>query len=175
MSQYTLWNEEFGVEYIRRYAQDGLCDSEIARKIGIAPKTFYKWKKKYPEVEEALRLGRINSDIEVVRAIYRKATGYKVKVNKTVKLKRSDFDPETGKKIRDYEELATAVDENYIPADVRAGMFWLKSRQPERWREGVFDDISNGETAGVVELPSPDTIDAYYEEGDGENQKSDVL
>lgn len=157
MNQYTTWKDERGLEYVRRSAEKGLSFAEIAEEIGISLKTFYKWKRKYPEFDEALRLGKPEADIEVVKAIYKRATGYKVNVNKTVKLKRTDFDPQTGKKIRDYEELATAVDENYVPADVRASIFWLKSRQPDRWGDGASvayeDDVG-----GVVELPSPDTI-----------------
>ncbi len=158
MNYFEKWKCDYGLEYIRRYAEDGLDDAEIAERIGIKPAMFRRWKNKYPEVCEALYLGRIGSDFAVVEALYKKATGYKVKVNKTVKLKRSDFDPETGKKIRDYEELATAVDESYVPADIRAGLFWLKSRQPERWSERQDGDMQGG-FAGVVEIPEADSID----------------
>ncbi len=163
MNYYEKWKLDYGLEYIRRYAEDGLDDNIIAERIGVKPTTFRRWKKKYPEVCEALFLGRIGSDYAVVEALYKKATGYKVKVNKTVKLKHSDFDPETGKKIRDYEELATAVDESYIPADIRAGLFWLKNRQPERWSEKQESDMQSN-FAGVIEIPEADRIDE--EDGD---------
>lgn len=158
MSYYEKWKKEYGLEYIRRYAEDGLDDAQIAERIGITPAMFRRWQSKYSEVCEALFLGRIGSDYAVVEALYKKATGYKVKVNKTVKLKRSDFDPETGKKIRDYEELATAVDESYVPADIRAGLFWLKNRQPERWAEKQESDMQES-FVGVVEIPEADSID----------------
>lgn len=162
MSRYERWMEKYGPECIRRYAEDGLCDAEIAKKTGISKNLFKKWKDQNPEIAHALYLGRQGSDFAVVEALYKKATGYTVSLNKTVKLKRSDFDPETGKKIRDYEELATATDQSYVPADIRAGLFWLKSRQPERWSEKQESD-GREEFAGVVELPEADSIDA--EEG----------
>lgn len=166
MTQYTTWKDDGGLEYVRRCAEDGLSNAEIAKKVGISEKTFYNWKKRYPEFDEALILGKMGSDIDVVRAIYKRATGYKVSVNRTVKLKRTDFDPQTGKKIRDYEELATAVDESYVPADVRAGIFWIKSRQPERWSEHPLM-TGDGLDGGIIELPQPDTIDGY---GDDERE-----
>lgn len=163
LTYYEKWKQEYGLEYLRRFAEDGQTDFEIAESIGIKPAMLRRWKKKYPEVSEAIDLGRIGADFAVVKALYKKATGYKVKVNKTVKLKHSDFDPETGKKIRDYEELATAVDESYVPADIRAGLFWLRSRQPERWDKQESD--TGTDFSGVVEIPEADSID-----GDDEQQ-----
>ena len=164
MTYYEKWREEYGPEYLRRYAEDGLTDAQIAQAIGVKPSVLRRWKKRYPEVNDALCLGRIGADFAVVEALYKKATGYKVKINKTVKLKHSDFDPETGKKIRDYEELATAVDESYVPADIRAGLFWLKSRQPERWSEGQAAESQLA--GGIVELPEADMIGAETENED---------
>ena len=58
-------------------------------------------------------------------AIYRRARGYKVTVRKTYKVKRVEYDPETGKKTCEREELQTGMDEVVVPADVRAkiGLF----------------------------------------------------
>lgn len=141
-----------------------MSDAEIADKMNIKLSRLRAWRKKYPEVERAIELGRANADFAVVEAIYKKATGYTVALNKTVKLKRSDFDPETGKKIRDYEELATAIDESHVPADIRAGLFWLKSRQPLRWGDrSAISDVS-----GVVDIPDADSID---EESEDERQQ----
>ena len=93
----------------------------------------------------------------VIEAVYKRATGYNVSTKKTHKLKRVDFDPVTGKKLREYEELAVADDEDYVPPDLRASIFWLKNRQPERWSEKVMGaEISEG---GIVEIPQADAID----------------
>ena len=157
MNRYEKWKEKYGLEYLRRYAEEGLCDPEIAERVELKATTLKKWRAKYPEVSNAIRLGRADADFAVVEALYKKATGYTVNLSKTVKLKRSDFDPDTGKKIREYEELATAVDQSHVPADIRAGSFWLKCRQPERWSERQSNhDI--GDFSGVVELPEADSI-----------------
>ncbi len=40
-----------------QYAHD-LNDEQIATKMGIVPSTLYEWKKKYPEISEALKRGK---------------------------------------------------------------------------------------------------------------------
>ena len=157
-TKYERWLEAHGLERIRRLADEGLSDDEIAVACGIELPTFRLWKRKYPDFAEALGLGKAGADYDIVKALYKKATGYNVAVDKTYKLKRVEFDPETGKKIREYEELATGVDTTHIPADLRAEMFWLKNRQPERWSERAEKE-ADGEGGGVIEIPEADSID----------------
>lgn len=156
-TKYTVFMEEYGKEYLRRMAEEGYSDCEIAKSANISYMTFKKWRCMHSEFDEALKLGRYTSDYNVVDALYKKACGYSVKVNKTYKLKRVDYDPDTGKKLREYEELCVGEDENYIPADVRATSFWLKNRQPERWSDKP--DNSSVEEHGIVDIPIADKID----------------
>lgn len=163
--RYALWLEQFGLELIRRLAEEGFGEEEIAARCGLDLKTFRSWRKKHPEFSDAIELGRAESDLAVIRALYKKATGYNVALKKTYKLKRIDFDPDTGKKLREYEELATGIDESHVPADLRAETFWLKNRQSDRWGEGAEkDESSESENeCGIIELPAADRIDS----GDG--------
>ena len=155
--KYEKWMERYGEEYLRRLAQDGLEDREIAQRSGISEKTFERWKRTHKEFASALRLGRRGSDYNVIEALYKKAIGYTVSVNKTYKLKRTEYDPDTGKKLREYEELATGADESHIPADVRAGSFWLKNRQPEMWSDKTGMPERESAT-GEIEIPDADLI-----------------
>ena len=164
-TKFELWRERYGLEYVRRLAEDGLCDEDIAARSALTLSTYRRWKKLYPEFCAAIELGRCGSDYEVIRSLYKKATGYSVKLNKTVKLKRVDYDPDTGKKIREYEELATAVDESYVPPDLRAEEFWLKNRQGERWRErSEQEQEATEQKGGIVVIPNADMIDAPCED-----------
>ena len=89
---------------------------------------------------------------KVEDALYRRACGYKVRLKKSLKLKRVDYDPDTGKKVTEKEVLEPGFEEIHIPADVRVCAYYLNNRDPARWREHPREE---GEEAlcGVVDLP----------------------
>ncbi len=157
-SNFDKWCRLYGLEFIRKLAEDGFSDEEIAKRAHITMIEYDSWKRRYKKFYDAIEIGRREADFSVVEALYKRAVGYSVATKKTHKLKHVDFDPATGKKLREYEELAFADDEDHIPPDLRAGIFWLKNRQPERWSEkGLGFEPSEG---GVIELPCADTIDS---------------
>lgn len=127
---------------VRGWAKDGLTDEQIAKNLGIAVDTFYRYKNKYSEFSEVLKKGKEVSDYEVENALYNKAIGYNTKVKKAFKVKNVEYD-DYGKKIREYEEIVLAEEEIHIPADTTAQIFWLKNRKSNAWkdkRENESDD-----------------------------------
>lgn len=117
------------------------------------------------EAEDAARSGRVED------AIYRRARGYKVSVRKTYKVKRVEYDPQTGKKTCEREELQAGTDEVVVPADVRACAYWLVNRSPARWQEHPAAEAAvEAALGGAVELPplkEPDTSGLLQEDGAG--------
>ncbi len=85
---------------------------------------------------------------QVEDALYRRARGYKVLVKKTYKVKRVEYDPDTGKKVSEREELEVGLDEVHVPADVRVVAYYLNNRDPARWREHPKEE---GEEDAVYE------------------------
>ena len=138
--KYQRWLEPDGLLLLAAWARDGLSNEEIAKKCGINPDTLYVWKKTYPEISEALSRGKEPVDVEVENATHKLALGYTVPVKKTFKLRRVEYDPDTGKKLREYEELATGYDEVHVPANVNAQKFWLGNRKPDVWRDKQKDE-----------------------------------
>ena len=55
------------------WARDGLTDEQIAHNAGITAATLYEWKKKYPEISEALKKGKEVVDFEVENALLQTA------------------------------------------------------------------------------------------------------
>lgn len=137
MPKYTEWTTPEGVEKVGKWAAAGLTDAEIADGIGVSRKTLYAWAKKYPAFGEALQAGKERSNDAVEGALYRKCVGYTVPVKKTFKVRRVDYDQETGRKLSEHEELVEGVDEQYIAPDTNAQKFWLTNRMPERWKNKV--------------------------------------
>ena len=84
-------------------------------------------------------------------ALYRRARGYKVKLNKSFKLKVVEYDPATGKKVREAEELKDGFEEVHVPADVRVCAYYLNNRDPARWKDHPKEEDEGA--CGVVEFP----------------------
>ena len=162
---YRRWCEKYGFEILRRLAEEGLSDDEIAERCELEIEVFQRWKKKYSKFCDAIEIGRQEADFSVVEALYKKATGYSVKTNKTHKLKCIDYDPTTGKKVKEYEALAVGVDESYVPPDLKAEIFWLKNRQPHRWKEkDVREADGEDSEVGIIEIPSADAIGEFLDD-----------
>ena len=101
---------------------------------------------------------------KVEDALYRRACGYKVKLKKTFKLKRVDYDPDTGKKLTEREVLEAGFEEVHVPADIRVGAYYLNNRDPARWSE---HPAAEGDTTlcGVVDYPPMETAEPPDGEG----------
>ena len=49
---------------------------------------------------------------------------------KLFKVKRVEYDDQTGKKLREYEEIVQGTEEVYDSPSTTAQQFWLKNRMP---------------------------------------------
>lgn len=149
--KYQYWLTDDGRTLLQGWARDGLIDEQIAEKCGITRSTLSEWKKKYPDISNALKKGKEIVDREVENALLKKAKGYNVEIKKTFKVRKIDYDS-SGKKIREYEELQTGYDEVHVPADTTAQIFWLKNRRPDRWRDRQEEQRSNEEVQIIDDL-----------------------
>ena len=56
--KFEYWLTPEGLLKLEAWARDGLIDEQIAENAGITPSTLYEWKKKYPDISEALKKGK---------------------------------------------------------------------------------------------------------------------
>src|SRR5262249_54514915 len=103
----------------------GADDQELARFFDVPPATLQEWLASVTEFAAAVRAGRTPADADVADRLWRRAVGYS---HDAVRI----FSHQ-GK------ALEVAYTEHY-PPDTTACLFWLKSRQPDRWREGSERD-----------------------------------
>ena len=147
--KYQEWLEPDGLLRLKGWARDGLTDEQIATNMGIVAKTLYEWKKKYSAISEALKRGKEVIDMEVENAMLNKAMGFTVIVKKSYKVK--DVIYEDGRKVRETERIEMVDEEQYIPPDTTAQIFWLKNRKPAEWRDkqNIEHTGKDGETLKV--------------------------
>lgn len=101
--------------------------------MGVAYSTFRDWIGKFSALSASLKKGKAPVDIEVENALLKRATGYTVKLKKPIKVKTTKR--VTGKGEVTEERIEYADEEQYIPPDTTAQIFWLKNRRPDKWRD----------------------------------------
>jgi hypothetical protein len=149
MRKLDQWLTEDGLLKIQGWARDGLIDKQIAKNMGVAYSTLRGWKGESPQIAEALRKGKEVVDREVENALFKSALGFMQKIKKPVRIKEVEYDPKSGKKIRESEKWVQVEEEVYIPPQVTAQIFWLKNRKPDQWREK--NDLTLTPSNGVLE------------------------
>lgn len=134
--KYQEWLEPDGLLRLRGWARDGLTDEQIAKNMGVASSTYYKWQLDHAEIAEALKKGKAPVDIDVEDALLKRAKGY------------------------DYEEVITEVYgdgkkhvkkiKKHMPPDVGAIVFWLKNRKRNLWRDRPENDGEKVEPVNII-------------------------
>ena len=113
----------------------GATDKQIADFFGVAESTLNLWKEKHPELSESLKETKIHADKQVERSLYERATGYKHAEDKVFN--------------NNGEPLIVPTTKHY-PPDTTAAIFWLKNRQPDKWRDKTETEHSGEITQHVV-------------------------
>lgn len=71
--KWDKWITDDGLLRVQGWARDGLTDEQIAKNMGIATATLYEWKKRFPEISEALKETKDAADRAVENALYKAA------------------------------------------------------------------------------------------------------
>lgn len=164
------------LEKIADWATQGATAKEIAAKLQIAYSTFRKYldegekgDERYAALSAAFVRACEEPDDQVEAALFKSCIGYNARIAKHYKLKTVEYDPETGKRIREEEKLVEAFDEVHVAANTAAQMFWLANRRPDRWKyKPEAADGDEDEGCGVVLLsPVMDNPGPPDQEGGG--------
>lgn len=67
---------------------------------------------------------------KVEKALMKVSLGYTQRVKKYVKQRVIEYDPETGKKVREEEALTPVVEERHVPPSVTALLYLVNNRMP---------------------------------------------
>jgi transcriptional regulator with XRE-family HTH domain len=132
--KYIEWLKPDNLLRLTAWARDGLTDEQIANNMGINVSTLYKWKNDNSEINDALKKGKEVVDIQVENALFKRAIGYTVTLEKDFKLKEVVYD-NNGKKVCEKEYLQMGHEQQHVPADTTAQIFWLKNRKAAVWRD----------------------------------------
>lgn len=125
-SKVDYWLTANGLTLIGCWTRDGLDYGQIAERIGIDRVTFVKWRKKYPEIAEAVAVNKELIDYKVENALLKAALGYETKeVTVTVGAKAVGGEM--------YQVLKEEKTKNVAP-NVMACLAWLNNRKHNEWK-----------------------------------------
>ena len=134
----TKYKEEYN-EQAYKLCLLGSTDVQLAEFFDVCEATINNWKIEFPIFLESLKRGKIAADAEIASSLYNRAKGLTVIKQQAIKLKESEFNSE-GKKISESESIEIVDLEDEVPPDTTAAIFWLKNRNPNRWREAKTTD-----------------------------------
>lgn len=120
MGRKSSYKEEYSNQALKLCLL-GATDKELAEFFSVSEQTLNKWKKDFPEFLESLKKGKSIADANVASKLYNRAIGYDCKATKFATLEG---------KVTDSIEYI-----EHYPPDTTAAIFWLKNRQPEKWRD----------------------------------------
>lgn len=123
----TVYDPEKYPEQARKLCLLGATDAEMAEFFGVSEVTVNAWKGKHPEFLKSIKEGKLAADSDVASRLYERAMGYS----------------HSAVKIFQYEGAPVEVDyTEHYPPDATSMIFWLKNRQPDRWREKVTQELT---------------------------------
>lgn len=71
--QYKKWLEPENLLLLQGWKRDGLTDEQIAKNIGVRRETLYAWINKYPNIANALKMGKEQANFIIENALFKKA------------------------------------------------------------------------------------------------------
>ncbi|SER50749.1 MULTISPECIES: transposase [Pseudomonas] len=119
MGRPTSYKAEYAAQALK-LCKLGLTDKELAEYFEVSEQTLNAWKKAHPAFLESLKGGKTLADAEVASKLFHRATGYEHE--------------DTDIRVVNGEIIQTPIIKHY-PPDTTAAIFWLKNRQPAKWRD----------------------------------------
>ena len=130
--------------------------------MGIERYTLSKWRKRYPEIAQALNTGKELVDYKVENALLKAALGYTTKEIKVT----------LGKKVVNGEvfEVLKETTTREVAPNVTACMAWLNNRKHDQWKRNrdkvlELDEEDSNINITIVRGPKEDSL------GDNVNQE----
>lgn len=136
------WLEDDMLALLSGMARDGYTYQDIANRIGISQGTLIRWRREYPEINQALRQGREIVDYKVENALLKSALGYKTKEVEVITTLRGGVVVEQQRRTLTKEQ----------PPNVSAIQVWLYNRLPDKWKKNRDNLITPDEDDMTIQV-----------------------
>ncbi len=131
----TAYKSEYATQVLKLCLL-GAKDKEIADFFGVSEQTVNGWKKLFPEFLESIKRGKMEADANVASSLYNRAIGFTKK--------------DCEKVFQFQGNIVRAKVTEYFPPSETAGIFWLKNRQPDKFRDKQTNVLQNPDGSPIV-------------------------
>lgn len=117
----------------------GATDADMADFFEVGEATINRWKQAHPEFRESIKRGKAVADAAVAESLYKRAVGYS----------HPEDDIRTVSVGGGLSQIVITPTTKHYPPETVAAIFWLKNRQPDKWRDRIehqADVTINGPT-----------------------------
>lgn len=129
----------FSAKRFEMLVRKGWTDQECADFFDISISSITIWKNRHPEFLTALKNWKQSADYLVEKSLYERAIGFRYDEITYEKSKVGGLgimmDDGEIEGMKHTETMKTKIVTKMVPPDTTAQIFWLKNRQPDRWRE----------------------------------------
>ena len=148
------------LEEIAEWCRQGVTNFEIAKRLGISEKLFWKRRQENPELVDLMREAHCQNNFKVENSLFERAMGYTY--------------TEVTKELVGNELVVTKEVTKHQPGDTTAMIFWLKNRKPDYWHD-VRDLKHSGVIKNSVDLSglSTDELRKLAALGSDDNDEKD--
>lgn len=138
----------------------GAIDKDLAEFFEVNEDTVHEWKKVYPRFSESIKSAKMIADAEVADSLNQRARGFRYIEQQAIKVKEVLY--ENGKRLKEVERVEVVPTERVAPPDTSAGIFWLKNRRKQNWRDKQEIE-STGEITHKFEDMNDEQLDRAIE------------
>lgn len=149
------WLKDDKLAMLKGWSRDGYTLKEVAFMMGLSTSGLAKWRKQYPQIDEALKVGITETNYMVESALLKLALGYQteeVRVTTTVR---------HGKTVEQITEHLTREQ----PPSIQAIQTWLYNKSKDKWKNmnssrNFLEDIDEDTSISItIERPSKNEMD----------------
>lgn len=115
-------------EQAEKLCRLGATDKDLADFFEVSERTINNWKSDHPEFLQSIKAGKTLADAEVADRLYQRALGYSHESEKVFQYRG---------------QVVRAKSREHYPPDTTAAIFWLKNRQPDKWRDRAPEAASD--------------------------------
>ncbi|MDG6346377.1 helix-turn-helix domain-containing protein [Glaesserella parasuis] len=134
----TKYKSEYTTQ-VEKLCLLGATDKDIADFFDVDEATINRWKLEHSDFCESIKKGKMLADANVAERLYKRALGYEA--------------PDIDIRVIENQIVETPLIKHY-PPDPTSAIFWLKNRQPDKWRDKQIQEVSGTVTNQNINLSS---------------------